>query len=219
MDSYYFSHEIHPLKNYYFKLSIEYFNALMQNFGYDFFICEGAALGAYRNKNPIPWDNDIDVGIFAENYNEKKFDKIFCNDCIVRKIQDKKIAINWLNSRLNCDAYFNIKKKITTNGQPEGYFFNCHIPAETLYYETLIDIYIVYQEKESLIDRYILESPWRHDRIIRGFKNLQFCAGFYSAPSNIEEYLSMCYGPDFMQEDKSWRPSASHKNTHENRMK
>ena len=43
---------------------------ICDNHGFKFYIMNGTCLGAIRHKGFIPWDDDIDVGMYAEEFDQ-----------------------------------------------------------------------------------------------------------------------------------------------------
>jgi phosphorylcholine metabolism protein LicD len=65
----------------------------------DYFLCGGALLGIYRDKNFIPWDNDVDFYCKIENLFDKYFklkSVLIKNDF---KIDLEKLEKNWFSFR------------------------------------------------------------------------------------------------------------------------
>lgn len=54
---------------------VEYIDELCQKHHITYCLAYGSALGAQRHKGPIPWDDDMDIYMFASEY--EKFEKIF----------------------------------------------------------------------------------------------------------------------------------------------
>jgi lipopolysaccharide cholinephosphotransferase len=48
--------------------ALEDFTKVCQKYGLSFFLTAGAALGAIRHGGPIPWDDDIDLGMLRDDY-------------------------------------------------------------------------------------------------------------------------------------------------------
>lgn len=50
-----------------------------------YWVCNGTALGLIRDKSLIPWDPDIDIGIWKNEINISKLEKIFKVEGFLKK--------------------------------------------------------------------------------------------------------------------------------------
>lgn len=101
-------------------------HSFMEENGIKYYLIAGSALGAMRHKGFIPWDDDIDIGLFREDYERflsvaTKFDPEYeiinhrnacnCDFCLTRiyipntKIDNPVIAKTGLNQRLYMDIF------------------------------------------------------------------------------------------------------------------
>lgn len=96
------------------KEAMQFFHevdAAFKEINLTYFLILGTLLGAIREQRFIPIDKDMDIGVFYEEYNEKK-DKLIQllenkNFSIYRKFHDKQSELN------DMDTGINIKKNLT----------------------------------------------------------------------------------------------------------
>ncbi len=51
----------------------------------DYWVCNGTALGLIRDKNLIPWDPDIDIGVWKNETNISELEQIFKREGFLKK--------------------------------------------------------------------------------------------------------------------------------------
>jgi hypothetical protein len=68
------------------KNFIEVINMLNNN-KINYWLCHGTLLGVIRDKNLIPWDNDIDIAVLETNFNIKKINYLMLNRGFKKKIK------------------------------------------------------------------------------------------------------------------------------------
>ena len=66
------------------KNFIDTINLLNKN-KISYWICNGTVLGLLRDKNLIPWDPDIDIGIWKNEVNLLELEKIFKKEGFFKK--------------------------------------------------------------------------------------------------------------------------------------
>ena len=46
---------------------------ILEDIHQNYWVCHGTLLGIIRDKNLIPWDNDIDLGVWKKNLKKKYY--------------------------------------------------------------------------------------------------------------------------------------------------
>lgn len=162
-------------KQYRFNEALQDISDILNYNKQNFFLGFGTALGAYRENKFIEHDEDIDICILRENL---RID--------IRKLE-----------------------KITNNFTLDHIFGNINENLEVSYKHkngVKVDIFVYYKIENN---KYISSSfgdlcnkkkigYCRKIHTIRGLKKIKLYKREYYIPINIEEYLTECYGKDFM---------------------
>lgn len=53
---------------------------ILKNINQNYWVCHGTLLGIIRDNNLIPWDNDIDLGLWKKNIKKNLIIKLFINN-------------------------------------------------------------------------------------------------------------------------------------------
>jgi phosphorylcholine metabolism protein LicD len=138
--------------------------SILEELNIEYFLSDGALLGIYRDKSFIPWDNDVDISVKAEDFKDKI--SILKN----RLLEKGFVLIGFENSDKRCflsTKKDNSKFEITAFFKKNGY-------------------------RLSVLDKNemgfkLLEKFFRKNKIM--FKGVEFCTFSY-----IEEYLKFQYG-------------------------
>ena len=148
----------------------------------DFVPMFGTLLGAYREHNFIPHDDDIDMAL----------DIRFLTKELIDSLRDSGFEINrlYINSNyigcqlpmifkgLVCDIYFSY-----SDNQKNHIYLPLAIEGHEWSYSTKMNIY---RSKDVKIPTY------------DGFTKCKFAGTEVTIPSNTEDILTSLYGPDFM---------------------
>ena len=139
-----------------------------------FFLTCGTLLGQYRNNDFISYDNDIDIGILQNTFNENLVSIILnSNKFILYK--------HYGNITNSLELTFKHKKnKIKID------IF--------LYYPLNIDDSYYYSATFNGICDLKEEKFCKWGNHIRGFTKVIFNKNTYSIPTNTDEFLTECYG-------------------------
>ena len=102
---------------------IKEFDRICKKHNLKWFACGGTLLGAARHKGFIPWDDDVDIGMFRPDYN--KFTKIAAEEIKYPYFFD-----NYYNHRLESDETPDPLKNLPYfNRTQEATYFNIFFPS------------------------------------------------------------------------------------------
>ena len=158
----------------------------------DWFLTYGTLLGAYREKDFISHDIDIDIGVFFEDFNEN-IEKKFLEYGFIKKnsfeVDNGKFAIQevYLYNGLYIDVFYFKKEKNSLI----GYGF---INENGLSWDNTIKKY------GGLLVRELI-FPYE------GLEVYNFLGVDCKIPKNPKKHLSSHYGENFMDKDAKWDPS------------
>ena len=83
---------------------------ILNKHGIKYWLCNGTLLGIIRDSSPMPWDHDIDFGVFYSNVSKDKIRSIKKNhgfteelinennDCLHFLLDDVKVDINFFST-------------------------------------------------------------------------------------------------------------------------
>ena len=158
----------------------------------EWFLVYGTLLGAYREKDFISHDIDIDIGVFFEDFN-KNIEKKFLEYGFIKKnsfeVDNGKFAIQevYLYNGLYIDVFYFKKEKNSLI----GYGF---INENGLSWDNTIKKY------GGLLVRELI-FPYE------GLEVYNFLGVDCKIPKNPKKHLSSHYGENFMDKDARWDPS------------
>lgn len=174
------------------KDTLENIDKAFKDLGIDWFLTYGTLLGAYRDKDFIGHDVDIDIGVFFEDYS-KNIEVVLKKYGFRKKHQFEvdygKFALEetYDYKGIGIDIfYFKKHQDILT-----GYDF---IHAPNMSWDTTIKKYGGLLVRE-------LEFPYE------GLDKINFLKRVYPIPKNPKKHLASHYGENFMQKDTKWDPA------------
>lgn len=170
-----------------------------------YFLLYGTVLGMYREKRILPWDEDIDLGIFVESYDAM----LGCKEDFERKgysfIQRVRHGRIFICDKNDAGYYIGAKKNIG------------HVPwhISISYFTKDWDKAVAIQLfNNDLFQRWFGRKNWlytlftllrvKHEVYpLKWFENLNYINGF-PVPSHTEEYLGYIYGKNWRTPVKKW---------------
>lgn len=238
---------------------LDYVTEVCEENGLTYFLSCGTALGAYRHKGFIPWDDDLDIAMPREDY-----DRLLV---IMKNSSEKRYSIQYEENEKN---YYLAYAKVRKNGTlfeesiAKGMYKNNGIFIDIFPLDYVEDInsisfklkkyaisYVkhilrytsykgVYAKKSKIrhfaehiicLPAYVLSkrmllnkiNKWSKGKCTRDtakyiaqysygikrmampkefyfpIKKLSMCGKEYCAPNMIEDYLSVLYGPNYME--------------------
>ena len=180
-------------------------NKIFNNHGIHYFLLYGAVLGLYREKRVLPWDGDIDIGVFFESYNDllgckKDFEN--SNYSFIQKNKHGNIFI----CRKEDEEYF-VKNKNNIHDVPYHisiYFFikDWDMAVEfQLFNNDLFQRW--FGSKNWLYTLFTLLRVKHRVYPLEWFEKLDHING-YPIPSCTERYLRYIYGDGWRVPVKTW---------------
>jgi len=173
------------------KEALENLKKVFEELGIDWFLAYGTLLGAYRDKDFISHDIDIDIGVFFKDYSKdidiilKKYGFIKKHSFLVDK-GEFALEETYEYKGIGVDIfYFKIEENRLI-----GYGF---INGQGLSWDKTI------QQYGGLFVRE-LTFPYQ------GLDKIEFLDNFYPVPKNPYNHLSSHYGERFMVKDSKWKP-------------
>ena len=183
-------------QNYIFRknahMVLRKFKAIMETNNIFFWLEFGTLLGAYREKDFIAHDLDIDIGLFIDN-DKDKIERALISGGFKKlqeiTIDDGKYGLeqSYLYKGVKIDLfYFTIKND-------EMYCHTFKASENKTWNETIL-------EKGGLV---IQEHVFPY----HGFITMEFKGMTFNVPNEIEKHLSANYGKNFMIKDPNWNYS------------
>lgn len=143
---------------------------VLESIGIQFFLTCGTCLGAYRVKNFIDWDNDVDLFTKAEEFIPKYqlLTKAFINKgyCQIKKTPDpfaqERVIVIWKGKKF-------------------------HVDITSLF---LVDNerWLIGREVDWVFPACFFDNP----------EQIDFLGRKFNVPTPVTEYLEWQYGPDYM---------------------
>ncbi len=152
--------------------------------GVTYWLDFGTLLGAYRNKDFIPYDLDLDFGMFLNDYTPK-IEKIFTEMGFKKK---KEFLIE--------DGKYGREESYSFKGVNVDIFFFTSLNKKYAYYHDFV--YITKGDENILVPREITLPLERIGEI-------EFKGRIFPAPFPLEKHLASRYGNNFMIEDRNWK--------------
>lgn len=157
-----------------FNLCLRDMKKIMGENNQEFFLVSGTLLGCIREQDFIPYDDDIDIGIFYNKFNQNIINKI---------IESKKFKLKYQRGDIKESYELTFKHY---SGVNIDIFLYYRINLNFYYYATFNSI-CDYKEKKY--------CKW--GRHIIGLTKVNFKNTEYLIPSNYEQYLKEEYGNDW----------------------
>lgn len=164
---------------------------VLEPYGVRPFFYAGLLLGAYREHNFIPYDFDLDLGVFASERPQN----------IVRIMQEN--GFKWVRQ-----FYFKENNRVTIdqfdyNGVPVDFYYFYEVDEKTM---------------ASFVPKRHEYKEWSEANETDGFPcdmdstdtfdvaKQEFLGHMFYMPDTTEQFLKDLYGDDFMQPIKGWTP-------------
>jgi len=166
---------------------------VLTTIGLNYFIIDGTLLGAIRDKDFIPHDDDLDMGVFMEEWDLPLFAKVF--EAMMRKgfilyhsfgKFGENFEVAWYRKGIKLDFFFYYK-------EGDKRKFNAFLNGG----RTLPDDIITYSYDDFLIEDLILEN---------------FKGEYFNIPIDAGKVLVAKYGENWKIPDKRWNWATSPKN-------
>jgi len=174
------------------KEALETLKKVFEELKMDWFLTYGTLLGAYRDKDFISHDVDIDIGVFFEDYSIKIEETMIKHGFIKKHsflVDNGEFAIEetYNYKGIGIDIFY-FKKQ---NNKLIGYGF---INEAGLSWDKTI------QKYGGLLVRELV-FPYE------GLDEIEFLGSIYPIPKNPKKHSASHYGENFMIKDDKWQPN------------
>lgn len=162
---------------------------ILDDMGVWWVISWGMALGAYRDGQIIPWDNDVDVGVIVE--------REFPIDLLLEIRSRLKPEVAWIS----CEVQVPDKPDLPTEGTSLTFCF------EDNSFSNQIEFCVLTKVREKVIAKYYCPKGIMHfpEHMFRKLNTIEFIGKTFFIPSDTEKYLERCYGKDWrMPKKEGW---------------
>lgn len=155
---------------------LDYVAAICDKHGITYVLCEGTALGAYRHKGFIPWDDDLDIAVPRSDY-----------DKLLRLVRDDKSSCFVVQDELSDPDYFQPFAKIRKRGTKfiESY-------AEGLYKENGIWIDVFPMDHVDNASGLIFRLKYVGIKYLSHISKFKNCKSLYKEKWGRVKYLLDC---------------------------
>lgn len=161
------------------------FKQVLDSLGCFFWLDFGTLLGAYREQDFIPHDNDIDIGMLRKDYNTGIETALIKNGFKKIKeftvLNEEGLEQTYCKNHVHIDIFF-------YNRRNDGTYYcnNFSAPEGKAWKETAVAGIVVVEEVSVSI---------------KGFDKLLFQGEYFNVPQNTDEYLRINYGNGYMTPD------------------
>lgn len=159
-----------------------------------YWVCNGTALGLIRDKNLIPWDRDIDIGVWKDETNISELEKIFKKEGFLKKkkffYKDNLVSFKRRGGR---DVDFNIHELCEDKTMCiSKYYVHRNIFMRLIYVLSLAGNYK--GNYRVVINRFFfLKNFFGKLKKILIIKNIFYKTGGYTVPSKLFQSFKIVY--------------------------
>lgn len=131
---------------------LKYIDKICRENNISYWLSSGTCLGAIRHGGFIPWDDDVDIEMLAEDYDRLK----------VAVTADKDAPICWHDSSTDPNFFFPFakirdKKSTIIENSPWNHYYNQH--------GIYIDVFRLYPSGSKMVDAF---ANWYHHKFVLG---------------------------------------------------
>ena len=189
--------------------SLALFDAVeaLKQLGQDYWLCNGTLLGVIRDHRLIPWDVDVDLGVFKEGFDKRAvvpafesrgfalYDRGEGSDYIVFSKSDVKVDINLFEKR--GDRYVSLWRVGNRNLLARG--------LRRVITSLGVARYPFRRYLERVI--YSMEGYSCPEQVLAGFKHVELEGRALRVPVDAERLLEWTYGPPWKTPKRNydWR--------------
>jgi len=182
---------------------------ILNEFDYDYFLCNGTLLGVIRDSKLIPWDTDLDIGmtqeidrnILRDRFLNKGFhlnDDGYGSDYLTLEYENVRLDFNFFSPRDHeLVTLWNVPRQDFMPRKVLGVLHRLHIPSKMLTWCWTLEGYALPIEMTLPI------------------REIDFLGRPVRVPSNPEAVLAYTYGESWKvpNKDYDWRKDG-HNNAH-----